>query len=256
MARSTNRARASGARRTARPAPSPAAPRRSGRTLALIAGGALAVVALAIGAGVRARVRGGDTATVATTASGPVTAPSPFPASARVKGSDSAPVTIIEYYDAQCPNCSAWEASVAPRVAQEYIATGKVRMEVRAFPILGAESTRAALATECAGEQGRFWEYRATLFQNQRGENRGAFSDTKLQGFATGLGLDGAAFGACLADGRYQSRIADDLAAGQAAGVTGTPAFLINGRLLVGAYPYADIAAAIDQALAAAGGGR
>jgi protein-disulfide isomerase len=227
--------------------------RFSPRLLALIAGGAALVVAAVIIIGNMAR--GGDSF-AASGGGGTASVAAPgaeFPASARVKGSADAPVTIVEYYDLQCPNCANWEATVAPLIEQQYIDTGKVRLEVREFPFLGNESTRAALATECAGEQGQFWQFRDALFRNQRGENQGRFSDANLKAFAAKMGMDANALGACMDSGRYADRIQSDLSAGKAAGVTGTPAFLINGRLILGNLPFTQFKAAIDQALATAG---
>lgn len=72
-------------------------------------------------------------------------------------------MVIVEYHDPRCPNCADWESSVTPGIEQQHIVTGKVRLELREFPFMGKQSTRAALAVECAGEQGKFWDDRATL---------------------------------------------------------------------------------------------
>jgi protein-disulfide isomerase len=102
---------------------------------------------------------------------------------------------------------------------------------------LGPESKWAAEASECADEQGKFWEYSDLLFTNQSGENQGAFNKDKLKKFATDLKLDTAKFNACVDSGKYSSVVENDTAFIQSLGVTSTPAFLINGQALVGAQP-------------------
>jgi protein-disulfide isomerase len=178
------------------------------------------------------------------------------PVEGRVKGLATAPVTIIEYADLQCPNCAMFARTTEREIERQYIATGKVRLEFRHFPFLGKESERAAEALECAGEQGKFWQYHDALFAAQAGENRGAFSDKNLRAIADRAGLDGAALAACLDSGRYRDRVRADKLAGEAVGVEGTPTFFINGRKVGGAQPFAVFQAVIEQALAEAGAGR
>ncbi len=188
------------------------------------------------------------------------TAPPPVagtaPVEGRVKGLATAPVTIVEYADLQCPNCALFARTTEREIERQYIETGKVRLEFRHFPFLGQESERAAEALECAGEQGKFWQYHDALFAAQAGENRGAFSDKNLRAIADRAGLDGAALAACLDSGRYRDRVQADKLAGEAAGVQGTPTFFINGRMVVGAQPFSVFQSVIEQALAEAGAGR
>lgn len=94
----------------------------------------------------------------------------------------------------------------------------------------GNESQRAAEAAECANEQGMFWEYHDTLYDNQRGEGQGAFNDDRLRGFASTLGLDTTRFNECFDAGRYSGVITGDENKAQGLGVTGTPTLFINGR--------------------------
>jgi len=119
-----------------------------------------------------------------------------------------------------------------------YVKTGKVRFGYRHFAFLGPESQWAAEASECAAEQGAFWPYHDRLYDRQAGENRGGFSQDNLKRFAVELGLDSQAFDACLDSGKYAATVRADTAAGQSLGVKGTPAFLVNGRPLVGAQPF------------------
>ena len=129
--------------------------------------------------------------------------------------------------------------------------SGKVRFGYLHYAFLGPESERAAEASECAAEQGAFWPYHDRLYERQVGENRGAFSQDNLERFAVELGLDGQAFNACLISGKYAATVRADTAAGESLGVKGTPAFLVNGRPLVGALPFEAFRQAIETELAA-----
>lgn len=177
----------------------------------------------------------------------------PAPTEGRVKGSATAPVVLVEFADYQCPSCARQALTTERLLEERYIADGTVRLEVRQFPILGRESVRADEASECAGEQGKFWVYRDALYANQNGANRGAFSDKNLRRIAERVGLDGGALAACLDSGRYAERLRNDLEAGRALGVNGTPTVFVNGAMIVGAQPLAVFEAAIAEALRQAG---
>jgi protein-disulfide isomerase len=243
----TNRERTRARRQGLTPAPAPPRGRTGGGRVVAIAFGAAALLALtAIALGALTRHRGEEAPLTAGTA----------PAEGRTKGLATAPVTIIEYADLQCPNCAMFARTTEREIERQYIETGKVRLEFRHFPFLGKESWRAAEALECAGEQGKLWQYRDALYASQAGENRGAFSDKNLRAIADRAGLDGAALATCLDSGRYRDRVQADKLAGEAAGVEGTPTFFINGRKVVGAYPFSVFQAVIEQALAEGGAGR
>jgi protein-disulfide isomerase len=146
------------------------------------------------------------------------------------KGAHDARVAIVEFSDFQCGYCRKFWTETLPKLEAEYVSTGKVRFVYRHLVVLGPASQRAAEAAECAGEQGRFWTFHDALF-----ERRGRLPDARA---VHAMGLDVGAFDACLESGRGRQRIASDSAAARALGVTGTPAFLINGRLLIGAHPF------------------
>lgn len=133
---------------------------------------------------------------------------------------------------------------------ETYADTGSVRFEYRHFAFLGAESTRAAEASECAAAQGQFWQYHDTIFANQRGENQGAFRDIVLENFAAALGLDTAAFNTCLDDRQYQDAVQADVAEGRARGVASTPTVFINGEKMDGLFSFAQLQPLIEAALA------
>ena len=131
---------------------------------------------------------------------------------------------------------------------QRYINDGTLRLEWHDFPYIGQESRRAAVAARAAQEQGKFWEYHDILFQNQKGENRGAFSDENLVAFAEEAGLDIERFEEALASGKYEEVVEKDFREAQNAGIQGTPSFTINGQPLVGAQPVETFARAIEAA--------
>lgn len=170
-------------------------------------------------------------------------------------GSPSAPVTVVEFSDFQCPFCRKLFRETLPGLKEDYIKGGKVRFVYRDFPIAGIHEMAEtyAQAAECADEQGRFWEMHDTIFQEQDLRGPGTISGvtvSDLKGWARKVGLDGAAFDGCVDSGKYREEVAKDLADGQAAGVTGTPTTFINGRAVVGAVPYQQLKAFINAALA------
>lgn len=180
----------------------------------------------------------------------PVASPSPGPSAVEHSlGDPDAPLTVVEYSDFQCPFCQMVAVGILPQIQREYIDAGQVRFVYRHFPILGEESLGAALAAECAGEQDKFWQYHDVLFANQMGENRGAFAIDRLKTFAHELGLDGAAFDACLDSERYLAKVQADRAEGQAQGVRSTPTIVVGESVIVGAKPWADFKAVIDREL-------
>ncbi len=136
---------------------------------------------------------------------------------------------------------------------QRYINDGTLRLEWHDFPYLGEESVQAAVAARAAQEQGKFWEYHDILYQNQDGENRGAFSEENLVAFSEEAGLDVERFEAALESGKYEEVVQEDFREAQDAGIQGTPTFEINGQPLVGLQPVETFAQAIEEAEAGNG---
>lgn len=130
------------------------------------------------------------------------------------------------------------------------MATGKVRFGYWHFAFLGQESFWAAEASECASEQDAFWEFHDLLFERHGGENQGAFSKENLNQFAADLGLDTDAFSKCLDEGVNSTLVQTDTNNARSLGVTSTPAFVINGRPVVGAQPYETFVQIIEEELA------
>ena len=163
-----------------------------------------------------------------------------------VKGNSDAPVEIVEFSDFQCPFCERFYTDTLPQLESEYINTGKVKLAFRDFPLsIHPMAKPAALAAECAGDQGKYWEYHDKIFENQ-----GRLSADVWDDFATEIGLNVGTFNSCVSSGKHNAEIDADFAAGRAAGVTGTPAFFINGKLLVGAQPFEAFKQVIDAELA------
>lgn len=157
-------------------------------------------------------------------------------------GPEDAPVTILVFSDFQCPFCARVLPAVE-RVLEEY--KGQVRIIFKQFPLsFHPNAQKAAEASECAFEQGKFWEYHDILF-----ENANALAPSDLKQYAKDIGLDSATFDGCLDSGKYEAEVKQDLADGKAAGVSGTPAFLINGIPVVGAQPFSSFASVIDSEL-------
>jgi len=154
------------------------------------------------------------------------------------------------YGDFQCPSCGAFFRGIEPQIRAAYIETGLARLAWHDFAWIGAESRDAANAARCAGDQDRFWEYHDALYQNQAGENAGAFSKDRLKGFGDALGLEPTTFHACVDADRYGAAVQADFAEVRQNGFNGTPTFVIGDQRIVGAQPFEVFAAAIDAALA------
>jgi len=162
---------------------------------------------------------------------------------APVRGNPKAPVTILEFSDFQCPFCARARPTVK-RVREAY--GDSVRFAFRHFPLdFHPLAEKAGEAAACAGDQGHFWEMHDRLW-----ETPGKLQPTDLKAYAQALGLDVADFTSCLDSGRHAGLVEHDLRAGQAYGVSGTPAFFVNGRPLVGAQPFEAFQQVIDDELA------
>jgi protein-disulfide isomerase len=140
-------------------------------------------------------------------------------------GNADAPITIIEFSDYQCPFCKRHFENTLSELKTSYINTGKVRYVFRDFPLdsIHPYARKAAEAAHCAGDQAKFWEMHDVMFTNQA-----ELMQDNLKGFALDMKLDVEAFSACLDSGKYAKTVEADLAAGSAAGVTGTPKFFIG----------------------------
>lgn len=161
-----------------------------------------------------------------------------------VQGSASAPVTLVEFSDFQCPFC----AQVMPtlkRVQQTY--GDQVRIVWKDFPLtaIHPQAFGAAQAGRCAQEQAKFWELHDRLFANQQ-----TLQTESLKAHAAAVGLDATAFDTCLDSGKHADAVQAQMDVATALGVVSTPAVFINGRLVSGAQPYEVFSRIIDEELA------
>jgi protein-disulfide isomerase len=158
-------------------------------------------------------------------------------------GSENAPITLVEFGDYQCFYCNKFYHETEGSILKNYIETGKVKMIFKDFTIIGPDSVAAAHASHCANEQGKFWEYHDTLYNNWAGENNGWASLDNLTKFANYIQLDQETFVKCMSDGKYQQQITANNNDARTLGLTGTPGFFVIGpdnqiTKLNGAQPY------------------
>jgi len=161
-------------------------------------------------------------------------------------GPADAPVVIVMFSDFECPFCKRFRDGTLDQLMKEY--DGQIRLVYRDFPLtsIHPQAMNAAMAAECADDQGQFWAMHDLLFENQD-----QFSDTLYPTLAAQLQLDQQQFETCFDTASPQDEIEHDIAQGELYGVTGTPTFFINGRMVVGAQPISAYEAAIDAALSA-----
>jgi protein-disulfide isomerase len=160
-----------------------------------------------------------------------------------ILGRADAPVTMVEYTDLECPFCHQFHTTTFAEIKKAYIDTGKVRFVSRDFPLgFHAHAKSAAIASRCAGEQGKYWEFRSVL-----ASNADKLFPAAVLGYAGASGLNVKAFQACLAADKFAAALQKDLDEATAVGVSGTPTFVIGktapgkmeGWKIVGALPFA-----------------
>lgn len=158
-------------------------------------------------------------------------------------GPENAPVTIVEFSDFQCPYC----ARLIPTLDQVKAKYGdKVRLIFMQYPLnFHQHAQKAAEASLCANDQGKFWELHNAMFENQQ-----ALAVEQLKAKAVELGMDAEQFNTCLDSSKHAAKVKADFDEGAKAGVSGTPAMFINGRFLSGAQPLNEITKVIDDELA------
>lgn len=162
-----------------------------------------------------------------------------------IKGSEKAPVTLVEFSDYQCPFSERFFNQTLPQIEKNYIKTGKVKMVFRNYPLAFHQNAqKTAEAAECAGEQGKFWEFHDTIFKNQKDLDL-----TSLKKYAKNLGLETKKFNDCLDSGKMAAQVQKDTSEGSKYGVSGTPCFFVNGLKIEGAMPFAAFEEAIEKEL-------
>jgi protein-disulfide isomerase len=230
--------------------------------LMVVAGALLIVFAMILPSIQNRQTSAQATQTVMNAAQAPVIPITPRVINATVNGlhigDPKAPIKVDVWEDFQCPACASYSNETEPQIITNYVETGLVYYTFHMYPfidgmgITGGESDQAANAAMCASEQDKFWDYHDLLFANWNGENQGAFADPRLVVLAENLGLDMAAFNKCFEANTYVAEINQDLQAGQAAGVQGTPSVFVDGTIVTPGYipSYDQLAQAIEAALA------
>lgn len=162
-------------------------------------------------------------------------------------------VTLTEFADFNCGHCARFHFAYTAGLRSEFSGAGGVEFQFRHFPFLSGSSWSAALAYECAAEEGRGEAYHDLLFEQHLAEGGPDFSPGALAGYAGMLGLDEAAFGRCLEEERHLEAVAADKLLGESIGVRGTPTLFLNGSFL-SHEEYGNLFEALESALAEADG--
>jgi protein-disulfide isomerase len=200
-------------------------------------------------------------------AAGTARAPEATDAPFNVIGSADAPVSIVEFSDLQCPHCANYALHTFPQIKRAYIDTGKVHYAAVDFPLpMHAYAFPAAVAARCAGEQGKYWQYREAIFAGQSQLVSSPGFDVRallprdadpFDKLARNLDMDVARFDACRRDVRQDAVVREDLAMARRDGITSTPSFMIGrvvdgelrGETISGAKSFEELAAKIDALL-------
>ncbi len=169
-----------------------------------------------------------------------------------VLGSENAPITIVEFGDYQCEGCYNWFHNTRAEIIDNYVETGKAKLVFLDLPFLGRDSPKAAHASYCAEDQGKYWEYHATLYNFQEGIDDGWASQDRLSSFAYNLGLDVEQFDDCMGSEKYAKRIMANYDQAVNQEVLATPSFILISpdglfKKIQGAQPYSVFAKIIEQ---------
>jgi protein-disulfide isomerase len=169
-----------------------------------------------------------------------------------VLGSKSAPYSILEFGDFQCPTCDYWYKTQEKIIVQNLVNPGKAKLVWFDFIIYNSDSRLAASAAYAAGEQGKFWEFHDLLYANQGQANSGWATQQLMTSFAQQLGLDLTAFTQSMTVGKYNSLLDANFRAGEQVGINGTPTFFVVGPAgqfvtVVGAQPFSTFQQAINS---------
>jgi protein-disulfide isomerase len=163
-------------------------------------------------------------------------------------GDPKAPIVIEEFSDFLCSYCSYFHMNTLEHIVEQYVATGQVYFVFNLFP-LNQLSQQLAQAGMCAAEQGYFWQYADILYANQAVLSAEKYTGRLLETLAENVNLDIDQFQTCILEERYLDQIQQSYLTGISNGITGTPSFLINGKLVKGAMPFSDFQAEIEAAL-------
>lgn len=183
----------------------------------------------------------------------------PFPDEARripgdpyAQGRIDAPVVMVMWSEFQCPFCGRFARNTEPALIKQFVDTGILRIEWHDFPYLGPDSTTAAIAGRAAAAQNKFWAFHDAVYATQHRVNQGDLDAGHLRNYAVKAGLDMVRYDADMKAKMSAAQVQADLSEGIALGITGTPAFLINGNPILGAQPTSVFISMIEQAKASA----
>ena len=145
-------------------------------------------------------------------------------------GSESAPVTIVEFGDYQCPACGAFALSVKPQLDGTFVEEGRVKFVFYDYPLIAIHPNAflAARAARCANDQGKYWEYHETLFRNQARWSAASMPSSAFEAYAAEVGMEEGAFASCLNSDRHAEVVTANLHLAGRMGVSGTPTVFLN----------------------------
>ena len=172
-----------------------------------------------------------------------------------ILGSESAPITIVEFGDYQCEACYAWFHNTRDTLIDNYIETGKAKLIFVDLPFLGRDSPKAAQASYCAEDQGQYWEYHTMLYTFQDGHPDSGWADRdRLNSFAFSLDMNMDEFNDCMNSSKYQKRVKANYDEAVKNDVQSTPTFIIisedgKKKQLSGAQPYSVFSVTIESML-------
>ncbi len=167
-----------------------------------------------------------------------------------VEGNVNAKVTMVEFTDFQCPFCSRYFTDTYGQLKAKYIDTNKIRYIVRNLPLSFHKNAHiSAQAAACAGDQKKFFEMHNKLFTNQAAWSEEADPKATFEGYAREIGLNVSTFSSCLSQGKMKALVDADAALAGKVGANGTPTFIVNGKVVVGAQPMSAFESVIDEAL-------
>lgn len=169
-----------------------------------------------------------------------------------ILGNPEAPITIVEFGDYQCEMCYMWFHETKPGIVKDFIDSGKANLVFVDLAFLGRDSPKAAQATYCAEDQGKYWEYHELLYNSQEHIDNGWANSERLKAFAFSLGLDMELFESCLDSGKYSKRVSYNIDEARKQGTSATPTFFIidsagNKIKIQGAQPYSTFKKVIDS---------
>jgi len=167
-------------------------------------------------------------------------------------GDDSAPVTIVEFGDYQCPGCGSFALSVKPQIDGILVESGQAQFVFYDFPLIAIHPNAflAARAARCAADQDKYWEYHETLFRNQARWSSASMPSSAFEDYASDVGIDAGPFKACLNSDKYADVVTANMELGARMGVSGTPSVFLNANGVtrkLNSYDFASLAQAIEQ---------